>query len=367
MAFLFCYVCAPLRRTAMIDFGNAVIRALIVHYIGRKNEDEGVVLSQHETTVDDKATNKKLVDFFAKPFAKRDDYHCFIHPSEDVNLNACYTFCKEVFTNQAALTASSHKIAKHLYDTSGHANIKEGELIVVVFDNLVQNGAPCNGLGLYKSESKDTLLKVVLQNDNYALTSETGIGSGNIEKSCLVLNTNAEQGFLNLINDHSKTAGEEAVFWRDTFLKVAPLASDYYFTNNYLKLTTGFIKNKLAEDTTVTRADQVEMLNRSVQYFKDNEQFKLAEFSTEVFKSQETVKAFAEYKQEIFLDPNLNAVDSFDISESAVKRQKKYFRGVIKLDKNFHLYVHGGADQMERGYDEERNLNYYKIYFREES
>ncbi len=351
----------------MIDFSNASISTLIVHYIGKKNEDEGTVLSREETPITDAETNKRLLNFFAKPFTKREDYTCFIHPSEDVNLNACYALSKAIFEDKESFTGTSQKIAKHLYDTSAHANIKEGELIVVLFENLICQDTSCNAIGLFKSESKDTLLKVVLQNDNYRLTSESGIGSGNLDKSCLILNLNREQGFLNLITDHSRAAGDEAIFWRDTFLKVAPLAGNFYFTNNYLKVTADFINKQMAEDSSVSKAERVEMLNRSVQYFKDNEQFKQAEYASEVFKNNDTRKAFEHFKEEVFVDPNLLEVDGFQISESAVKRQKKYFRGVIKLDKNFHLYVHGGADQMERGYDEERNLNYYKIYFREES
>lgn len=351
----------------MVDFTEATIKALIVHYIGRKNDDEGTVLSNDETHVEDKVTNKKLVDFFAKAFAKREDYHCFVHSSGDIALNECYSFSQAIFNDNKKLGSNSRKLAKHLYDTSGHANIKEGELIVVLFENVGCNGVQGTAIGLFKSESKDTLLKVVLRNESYRITSETGIGSGNLEKSCLVLNQNEEQGFLSLINDHSKPAGDEAVFWRDVFLKVAPLANNFYFTNNYLKLASDFIHKQLAEDGSVSKAEQVEMLNRSVQYFKENEQFRSADYASEVFKKDHTIREFENFKQQAFADPNLLETDSFPISEAALKRQKKYFRGVIKLDKNFHLYVHGGADQMERGYDEERNLNYYKIYFREES
>ena len=41
-------------------------------------------------------------------------------------------------------------------------------------------------------------------------------------------------------------------------------------------------------------------------------------------------------------------------------------RSVIKLDKNFHIYVHGGEQLIEQEYDEERGMKYYKLYYREE-
>lgn len=41
-------------------------------------------------------------------------------------------------------------------------------------------------------------------------------------------------------------------------------------------------------------------------------------------------------------------------------------KSVIKLDKNFHIYVHGRRDLIERGFDEEKGKKYYKVYFDEE-
>jgi hypothetical protein len=39
---------------------------------------------------------------------------------------------------------------------------------------------------------------------------------------------------------------------------------------------------------------------------------------------------------------------------------------VLKLDKNFHIYIHGGRDMIERGVDES-GRKYYKIYYNEEA
>ncbi len=60
-------------------------------------------------------------------------------------------------------------------------------------------------------------------------------------------------------------------------------------------------------------------------------------------------------------------VDEFDISGSAVKKMKKVFKSVIKLDKNFHIYVHGNRDYIRKGFDEESGMNYYQVFFKEES
>lgn len=38
----------------------------------------------------------------------------------------------------------------------------------------------------------------------------------------------------------------------------------------------------------------------------------------------------------------------------------------FKLDENFDVNIHGGELFIERGYDEERGMKYYKLFFNEE-
>ena len=56
----------------------------------------------------------------------------------------------------------------------------------------------------------------------------------------------------------------------------------------------------------------------------------------------------------------------FDISNQAFKKEFKVLKSVIKLDKNFHIYVHGRRDLIERGFDEEKGKKYYKVWFDDE-
>ncbi|MDR0687903.1 MAG: nucleoid-associated protein, partial [Prevotellaceae bacterium] len=58
--------------------------------------------------------------------------------------------------------------------------------------------------------------------------------------------------------------------------------------------------------------------------------------------------------------------ERFGISEAAVKRQARVLKSVIKLDKNFHIYVHGRREYITRGYDEKTGLHFYQLFFREE-
>ena len=58
--------------------------------------------------------------------------------------------------------------------------------------------------------------------------------------------------------------------------------------------------------------------------------------------------------------------DNFEISAHAVKRQARIFKSVIKLDKNFHIYIHGDRNKIESGIDES-GRKFYKIYYDQES
>jgi len=57
--------------------------------------------------------------------------------------------------------------------------------------------------------------------------------------------------------------------------------------------------------------------------------------------------------------------DNFDISKQAVKKQARVFKSVLKLDKNFHIYIHGNRDLIEQGVDN-NGRKFYKIYYEEE-
>ena len=63
-------------------------------------------------------------------------------------------------------------------------------------------------------------------------------------------------------------------------------------------------------------------------------------------------------------DRDIRIEDEFGISDSAVKKQARSYKSVIKLDRNFHIYVHGNRNLLEQGEDEKGK--FYKVYYEEE-
>jgi hypothetical protein len=150
-------------------------------------------------------------------------------------------------------------------------------------------------------------------------------------------------------------------------LNLKLIENDYVHTQNYIQFCKNFFEDKLGEVYETSRADEVDYLNKSQKYFQDKEVFDVKEFEREVIKQPEIIDLFHSYKEDYQENNEVKIHDEFDISEQAVKSNKKFLKSVIKLDKNFHIYIHGNKDYVERGVDEVQGLNYYKLFYKKES
>jgi hypothetical protein len=193
-----------------------------------------------------------------------------------------------------------------------------------------------------------------------------GVEVTKFDKGCLVFPTNAAKGFDVLIYD-SNNRGEEAVFWREAFLSVVPQANEYFQTNQFLDITKQFIAKQLPQEYDIAKTDQIDLLNKSVEYFRANESFDKKKFEKEVFDDSGMIKAFRKFENSYAEMNDVELSDNFDISTQAVKKQARVFKSVLKLDKNFHVYIHGDKSLIEKGYDNTVGKSFYKIYFDEET
>jgi hypothetical protein len=79
------------------------------------------------------------------------------------------------------------------------------------------------------------------------------------------------------------------------------------------------------------------------------------------------IRAFRQYRDEVMDDMPVSIPEAFPLSPAAVKQHARDYRSILKLDRNFHVYVHGNKQLIERGFDEARGKSFYKLYFDEES
>jgi CRISPR/Cas system-associated endonuclease/helicase Cas3 len=195
------------------------------------------------------------------------------------------------------------------------------------------------------------------------LGAEQGINVRKLDKGCLILNIEQEEGYKILIVDNSNKS--EAQYWKMDFLNIKPSVDAFHQTHNFMNLTRQYVGDQLDEEFSVTKADKIDLLNRSVNFFKSHDIFNQNEFETEVLEDASVIESFRKYEKS--LDQDSAFAGSFEISAPAVKRQVRIFKSVLKLDKNFHIYIHGNRDLIEKGFDETKNRHFYKIYFDQET
>lgn len=111
-------------------------------------------------------------------------------------------------------------------------------------------------------------------------------------------------------------------------------------TNQVLSITKNYVANQLPDEFEITKADQIDLLNRSVEYFKGHETFNQKEFGSEVLIENSIIKSYRKFEDQYKENNEIELADSFDISPQAVKKQARIFKSVLKLDKNFHIYIH---------------------------
>ena len=121
----------------------------------------------------------------------------------------------------------------------------------------------------------------------------------------------------------------------------------------------------MAADFPVNRAEQIDLMNKSVDYFKSHDNFEQEEFEQEVFEDPQMRQSFRKYDEQYQEEYEVDIPNDFMISSQAVKKQARTFKSVLKLDKNFHVYIHGNRDLIQLCYEED-GRKYYKIYFEEE-
>jgi hypothetical protein len=344
--------------TPMIDTSRSTLHALSVHRLGPGGNTGALRHSTATLTLENDLIRQLLLTYFLGNFSVP-EYYSF-DPSTNSEI---YRAATKIFDDTTSLHEQSVEIAKHLRLVSSHPWIKAGDLYVAYFSGIFIDNRSVNGVGIFKSEIKETYLKLIGDSDPFTLSSDEGINVRKLDKAALILDEHPDQGYKVLLLDN--TGKSDAAFWMEDFLKVKPWTDDFHHTRNFMDLTRQYIGDQLEEDFSVSKADKIDMLNRSMNFFKSREQFDKRAFETEVLTDPSVIESFRNYEQFHLTDNDI--ADNFEISSQAVRRQARVYKSVLKLDKNFHVYIHGNRELIEKGFDPMRNSHFYKLYFEQES
>lgn len=348
----------------MIDYSVSTLDEVSAHRVGNKNNGEDLLISKTRLDISDKAIEELLHKYFLNQF-KSEEYYNFTFTNGDFNMNPIFKYCRDIFEGISDFHLNSINIAKHLYETSNHPNIKNGDLFIAYFSRLSVDYKEVSAIGLFKSESKQSFLKLETDNKEFVLKNDEGMKLDKPDKGCLIINDESDKGYKVCIIDRTNRS-EEALFWKDNFLMVSPRKDEYHQTTDFLDIARQFVTKALPENFEVNKSDQIDLLNRSMDYFKSRDTFDKEEFEQEVFQDESVIESFKRFDQTYRQENQIEMEDNFDINLSAVKKQNRVYKSILKLDRNFHIYIHGNKDLIVPGVEKD-GRKYYKIYYETEN
>ncbi|PIB36312.1 hypothetical protein BFP72_13370 [Reichenbachiella sp. 5M10] len=341
----------------MVISSEVVLKHLVIHRLA----EEGLITSVGTINSLDDDLNQLLVNYFFKSFKEEERYH-FEHEIEG-EANLAFQYVTEIFDEPNTLHEHSVDLAKLLASQSQSQNIKDGDFIVCHFEDCVLDDEVTDVIGMFKVENKETYIKILGQGNEFNIVSDEGISINKLDKGVLIFNTQQEEGYQVLMVDITNK-NNSAQYWQKSFLGVEKTIDEYYQTQNLINNIQEFAQGSFEQDE---KPEKLAFVNQSIDYLKQNPFFNKQDYEEKILQSPELIdrfEHFQEKKQEE--NPELD-FNQFDISKPAIKNTKRFIRSIIKLDKNFHVYVHGNKDQITRGFDPEKKMNYYTLYFSEES
>jgi hypothetical protein len=349
----------------MINLFNTQIETLSIHRVGNKSRNEALFLSENPFKTQDELT-PLLKDFFLKSFReKEENYYQFAH-AVDLEYNDMFNFATEIFTNPNQLHEVSKKITKHLFEQSNHPHIKNGEVYVTYLTNLNIDNQIVDAVGVFKSEVVSDFLQFEEKGSLLEMQLQQGISLNKLDKGCLIFNYKKEEGYKILTVDSNRY---DARYWLEHFLSVDAFHDENFITKKYLKFCQDFAKDVIfpAED----KKEEVMFMNRSMNYFAKNDAFEETNFLNEVIDNPDLIPEFKNYKVDRGEKYSIEDVTQFPIANAAVTDARKKIKSVINLDTNIQIKLDfinpESADKfVEKGWDEEKQMYYYLVYFNKE-
>ena len=348
----------------MIKTTRAEMPQVIIHKVANKF-NSGKNAFSDQTIRFDQESYDLLKNFLLKPFRNLTQSYRFTHPS-DVRLNQMNETTAQLFSAEPFFVENSQVVVEHLYQQSNSAQIKTGDVLIVFFEGIEYNDVLTEAVGVFKIENKIDFLQTYKEDDHFDVAVTKGISTNKIDKACLILNTSDTEGPIVLSVDNNNY---DAQYWIKNFLQVK-LSDDYNsHTKNYLQLCKEFAEEIIAPEFGLNA--KADFLAETVDFCKENESINIENFEDEVIADDNLKVSFHDYKKQF---ESLNDVlirNNFDVSTAVLKKEKAKLKTEIKLDTNIAIKLdvdapEAASEYLERGYDEEKKMKFYKVYFNEE-
>lgn len=234
-----------------MDFKEAYIDKMICH---RFSLDKQRCVINHNAMDMGKLDQAFLKDFFIKPFNREKDQYSFTHPI-DLKYNIIYNTVIDIFDGDNFIE-NSISIYKYLDSVSTIPSIKDGDIFIAKIEDVLDNDAYCEAVGIFKIETKNEFIETSVDtHGNMDISIKTGYSSQKIDKACLIVFT--EDMPIGFIIDKAK----DSKFWRQDFLGMETKPTPYRQSKAIIGLMEGFVKDRLAKESTISRSEQIEIVN----------------------------------------------------------------------------------------------------------
>ena len=343
----------------MFDFSNAKLNICSIYRMSESSDQDSfnasiVELRDHE--------KEALLNYALHPFLETEEYLCFSSYDENTP-NALKQIIDLYFTRNEDWQSTTQRISSHLEQCTHHPNIKIGDLLFMHIDHIGYDDQVIDAVGLFKCESLSEFLSITIE-DQINIDITEGYNLGKMDKGAIIFNVKSEEGNIVCVKD--TTPGFIARYWKDEFLRISPINESYNQTAAYMNMAQTYVKHQLVEDIEMPKSEQLSMLHDTGKYFKENNTFVEKDYEAQVFHNNpDIISSFKQYKGSYSNQLNQHLPSEFSVSGLAVKRSAKDFKSVLKLDKNFHVYIHGNRQMIEHGVDSQ-GRKFYKLYYEQE-
>lgn len=347
----------------MLNTKRTFIERISLQKVGSKQREELNFLATEEVALTDKE-DKALKSFFLSSVKASDELSKFTHHIS-MEYNTMYDLTKKYFHDEQDFIPYSNAVLGHLYENSTHPQIKTGELFVVEFHDIEFNDIITTAIGVFKIEKKLEFLNFNHREDGIDFIIDKGVKLQKIDKGCLIINTEKDDG-LRIFSVDNNTY--DASYWKNDFLGVDEVHNDSFQTKHYLSMISDFSANLVVDNDTLAQKD---FINQTMKVFNENEFINSDILKDELLEPFEITEKFEEYKEEYKQIHNLDLEASFNIEQTTLKKEKKKIKSEISLDTKIQIKIDADEidtvkENIERGYDEEKRMHFYKVYFNEE-
>jgi hypothetical protein len=348
----------------MIKRTRVEISKCIIHKVANKYNSGQNAFSESLVRFDEESY-ELLLPFLLKPFGGVTQSYRFNHHA-DVRLNEINNYSNQIFEDEETFIENSKNIVNHLYEQSNSAQIKTGDVLVVYFEGIEYKDVLTEAVGVFKIENKVDFFQTYLDDDSFDVVVQKGISTKRLDKGCLILNSSDAEGTVVLSVDNNNY---DAQYWIKNFLNVKYADDRNLHTQHYLELCRDFSEEIIKPE--YGKHEQGNFLANTVDYFKEHESVDYHSFKDEIFEDDKHKDMFEDYKKHFEKLNDVLVRNNFEVSDIVLKKEKGKLKTEIKLDTNIQIKIDidapdAASEYLERGYDEDKKMKFYKVYYNAE-